>query len=189
MHEKDRRSTDKPFAYTDGTLQHPAIVKRVLGRNIDQLEFQPAVLANFARHKVAGADYPAIVSAGQSAQIRGLTVLEDAVEVQGVTCKGLSAKDVSFLDAFEGDEYGRVVCSVAQKADLSQSILCYVYVWIAELKALDPEIWVYEDFIRDKLANWVGTAQSEVEYQEADRLREAASTVQKRLTEERNGHA
>ena len=76
------------FVY--GSLMAEEVLKILLSGRVPKMT--PAVLANYARHPVAGACFPAIVArAGAS--------------VEGRLLDGLSARDLSALDYFEDEEY------------------------------------------------------------------------------------
>lgn len=107
-----------------GTLMVPEVLSRVIGRKGSGLKASDAILEGHTRHHVKGegplacslvdesissrnltldADYPAVVSAAAGSAILGreLTPLESSV--RGTLVTGLTAKDVEFLDEFEGD--------------------------------------------------------------------------------------
>ena len=87
------------FVY--GSLMAEEVLKILLSGRVPKMT--PAVLANYARHPVAGACFPAIVArAGAS--------------VEGRLLDGLSARDLSALDYFEDEEYVRTEVSVSPAA-------------------------------------------------------------------------
>ena len=150
-----------------GTLINAQILARVLARPISSLIVSPATLPNYCRHHVKGADYPAVITAEESLTIRPFN--ED-LNVQGTSVQGLTSRDIRFLDAFEGDEYERIAVQVSTSAGDQWA---YVYRWIGGLRNLSPDLWKYEDFLRDKAHRWVGTSRDEAEYRDADMLRQA----------------
>ncbi len=77
------------FAY--GTLQVPDIMARVTGKRFEGI---PAVLPDYQRSQISGADYPGI------APSRG-------VETPGTLFRGLDKEDLDRLDCFEGTLYRR----------------------------------------------------------------------------------
>ena len=81
---------------------------------------EPAVCA---RHAVRGEAYPAIV-----AKSNGL--------VKGIIYKDISQAELDALDAYEGDEYGRIRVFVETEADKIQA---WVYVWTGRKERLGPE--------------------------------------------------
>lgn len=61
-----------------------------------------------------------------------------------------------------------------------ENLEAHVYIWIGGLDKLSPELWSYEEFLRDKLHRWVGgppggesdpNSGEENEYAEVDRRR------------------
>jgi hypothetical protein len=77
--------------YAYGTLQVPAIIAHVIGR---ELTGQPARLRGYARYRVEGRPYPAIVEA-------------PGMEVDGVLYAGIAAAELERLDSYEGHLYER----------------------------------------------------------------------------------
>lgn len=52
-----------------------------------------------------------------------------------------------------------------------------VYIWIAPLSLLIPELWSYDTFIRDSAHKWVGPGEDVDEnYKEVDRRRQKIGT-------------
>lgn len=149
------------FAY--GTLMVPAIVSRVLGRDISDLTFQDAVLAGYSRHHIRERDYPAIVAAGQ------LGLGPSDASVRGTLIAGLGADDMRLLDVFEADEYRRAHVTVALLGDAARapeyrsgagieaagSARAEAYVWQARLAhLLERAEWSFDAFVRDKADAW-----------------------------------
>ena len=148
-----------------GTLMHSSILSRVLSRPVSSLIIRPATLANHARHQVKHADYPAVITASESFY---LTSRSDC-SVDGTLVQGLTESDIRFLDAFEGEEYERIIVTVSTGEEETEA---YVYKWVAGLGQLSERLWLYEDFLREKASRWVGK-EGEEEYKEADALRGA----------------
>ena len=125
------------FVY--GSLMAEEVLKILLSGRVPKMT--PAVLANYARHPVAGACFPAIVArAGAS--------------VEGRLLDGLSARDLSALDYFEDEEYVRTDVSVVAAGETRP---CTAYVWPsdkAHLLTLD-EAWSYDDFRRKDLPEYL----------------------------------
>lgn len=69
-----------------GTLVHPAVLQRVVGRSIKGVE---ATALEYNRVQVLGEDYPALVAFPESS-------------VVGLLVQGLTAHELRCLDAFEG---------------------------------------------------------------------------------------
>lgn len=158
------------FAY--GTLMVPAIVSRVLGRDISDLTFQDAVLPGFSRHHITGRDYPAIISSGKLGP-------EDA-SVRGTLISNLTPDDMRLLDVFEAEvssgrdladrqEYYRKHVTVSLLGDKTTGHLyksgagieaageaqAEAYVWQEHLAGLlEPAEWSFESFLRDKADAW-----------------------------------
>lgn len=139
----------------------PAIVSRVLGRDISDLAFQDAVLPGFSRHHITGRDYPAIISAGQLGP-------EDA-SVRGTLISNLTTDDMRLLDVFEAEEYYRKHATVQLLGDATSGQLyksgsgieaageahAEAYVWQEHLASLlEPAEWSFESFLRDKADAW-----------------------------------
>lgn len=106
------------FVY--GTLAEPAVCAGLLGRIPAPAT---AELRGYARHAVRGEAYPAIV-----AKSNGL--------VKGIIYKDISQAELDALDAYEGDEYGRIRVFVETEADQIQA---WVYVWTGRKERLGPE--------------------------------------------------
>ncbi|KAA1073432.1 hypothetical protein PGT21_012003 [Puccinia graminis f. sp. tritici] len=89
-----------------GTLMNEHILERVIGRPINKLNIQPAQLSGYCRFKIRDAHYPGLIpaSAAEVALKRPPTLEEQTVT--GMIVSGLSASDVTLLDAFEGEVSG-----------------------------------------------------------------------------------
>ena len=102
---------------------------------------------------------------------RGLT--DDERSVRGTVVAGLSANGLRLLDIFEGDEYRQAEVEATLLTQLASSVVdanvssahvlqtgstmpALVYTWSANLSRLEPRLWSYEDFLRDKAQRWVG---------------------------------
>lgn len=192
------------FVY--GTLCVPAVLKRVLGRECNDLTFQDAILPGYTRHCVKGEDYPAIVDRRATDTILGHQLEEEENITRGTFVSGLTIMDVRALDIFEGDEYKRrkVVVrtlyppstvhevpnflahpEIREPVDTPQSQAsptarhqkeeraCWIYAWSASLDRLEPKIWKFDDFMRDKARYWVSA--DTTEYDEVDQHRSLRS--------------
>ncbi|KAL4742104.1 hypothetical protein BDV11DRAFT_181569 [Aspergillus similis] len=112
-----------------GTLMAPQILHRVIHGSPtpqqwqkDLLQFRPAVLHGYRRHRVRGADYPGIIRESESTQNAPTDGSGSATEkaalpsgpasVLGSVVSGLTDGDVHRLDIFEGTEYRREKVSV-----------------------------------------------------------------------------
>ncbi|KAG8741744.1 hypothetical protein FRC10_002522 [Ceratobasidium sp. 414] len=113
---------------------------------------------------------------------------------------GLTMEDVALLDVFEGDEYNRVVVEahplvplVPISPKLTQTLLSasselpsslpaaltvQTYVWAAGTARLEPVIWQYDTFVKEKLWKWAGSGANNNEYYlEVDRRRDMQGTI------------
>jgi hypothetical protein len=50
-----------------------------------------------------------------------------------------------------------------------ESIRAFVYLWSAPQSRLEPTLWSFADFLRDKVHRWVGAGADMNEYSEVDR--------------------
>ena len=131
----------------------PEILARVCGHK-GQWTVKSAILHNYRRHRVAGADYPAIIPA-PNASVRGTYVT------------GLSRSDVAKLDIFEGSEYKRVdvkinVLDVVGDLDGKGNVEgagfdVQTYVWISRKSYLEDKEWDFAEFRKDKMKRWIGS--------------------------------
>jgi hypothetical protein len=117
-----------------------------------QLRIQPAILPHHRRHRVRGADYPAIVPHEGSA-------------VRGTYVTGLTDADVWRLDVFEGAEYvrrkarARVLVPGEGEGEVEvegEEVEAETYVWVADVAELEDREWDFEEFRREKMGFWVG---------------------------------
>ncbi|KAL4804900.1 putative disease resistance protein Aig2 [Aspergillus unguis] len=115
-----------------GTLMAPQILHRVIHGSPtpeqwqkDLVRFRPAILHDFRRHRVRGADYPGIIRARTQTQMQTsqkgaeeetiaapLPGSESSASVLGTVVSGLTDGDIHRLDIFEGSEYIREKVSV-----------------------------------------------------------------------------
>ncbi|KAF2663340.1 hypothetical protein BT63DRAFT_125127 [Microthyrium microscopicum] len=155
---------DTHTAFFYGTLMARSVLHRVIfgpsasdpnSTTLHNLSFAPAILPNYQRHKVIGADYPAILEAQQST-------------VRGTLVRGLTQGDIWRLDLFEGDEYERRKVSVRElkpshKTDLPSldgdevlgEVEAETYVWIMGENTLESREWDFDEFVREKMWRWV----------------------------------
>ncbi|KAL4903405.1 hypothetical protein BDW74DRAFT_39888 [Aspergillus multicolor] len=111
-----------------GTLMAPQILYRVIHGSVtpqqwqkDLLRFRPAVLHDYRRHRVRGADYPGIIheeahtqasdSVAETTDVPGIKLAAHA-SVLGTVVSGLTDGDIHRLDIFEGEMYERKKVSV-----------------------------------------------------------------------------
>ncbi|KAK4698914.1 hercynylcysteine S-oxide lyase, partial [Phenoliferia sp. Uapishka_3] len=146
------------------------VLSRVIGRDSASFSTSDAILKHHTRHHVKGQDYPAVVSASVGAAILGRKLDSEEASVRGTLVTGLTQKDVAFLDEFEGDEYERTSVQI-DPLDGSATIAAETYLWKGSmLHRLEPSLWSFADFMRDKAHRWVGQSESD-EYAEVDRRR------------------
>lgn len=163
-------------AFFYGTLMAPPVLHRVIwgsqtpptAAHASLLRIRPAILHAHRRHKVKRADYPAILPVDA----------QTASSVRGTLVDGLTDGDIWRLDIFEGSEYVRRkvhvrVLEQKQKGDggeggmgdLSQAeadnveaeeVEAETYIWRAGADRLEAEEWDFAEFVKDKMARWVG---------------------------------
>ena len=126
----------------------------------NQVHVRPALLKSYRRHRVNGADYPAIMPEPKST-------------VRGTLVSGLTDGDMWRLDIFEGDEYERKMVKVHVLTDegnvnveptekqLGEEVEADAYLWIASKNRLEDRAWDFEEFVREKMGRWVGLAAEE----------------------------
>lgn len=187
-------------AFFYGTLMHPAVIQRVIANDASHLKAAPAVLMSFTRHHVKNCDYPAIVPYNVGSVLLKRELNRDDRCVRGVIVSGLTPEDVALLDVFEGDEYNRVEveahplvpltpisatltqtllsASSELPAELPQPLAVQTYVWAAGTGRLEPTIWQYDTFVKEKLWRWAGSgANANEDYREVDRRRDMGGTI------------
>ena len=163
-------------AFFYGTLMAPEVLHRVCHGPANPtfstaqstyLKTSPAILHDYRRHRVKGADYPAILPAPSS-------------NVRGTFVTGLTDGDIYRLDIFEGDEYERrqVTCRLLTTLGdpmtgegnvEGDEVRAETYVWIAGRGRLDDREWDFAEFQREKMRFWVGGGErAEREYAEVD---------------------
>lgn len=171
----------KAFFY--GTLMSPPILHRVISPPNSNpslstiyhpsLTSHPALLPSHTRHKVLHADYPAVLPSPLPSSC-----------VRGVLVSGLTDGDLWRLDVFEGSEYERRKVKVRllardgkagerkgeeqvgeqqrihgkEQADgeLGEEVEAETYIWTAGASRLDAEEWDFDEFVREKMARWLG---------------------------------
>ncbi|KAK4565983.1 hypothetical protein LTR86_003832 [Recurvomyces mirabilis] len=158
-------------AFFYGTLMAPEVLHRVCHGSSSpdnpifqthNLKSHPAILHSHRRHRVKGADYPAILPHSTST-------------VRGTYVSGLTDADIWRLDIFEGDEYERrkVKCRLLTTVGDStgegnvegEIVEAETYIWIAGAEALEEREWDFEEFRKEKMRFWVGGSE---EFDEVD---------------------
>ncbi|KAF4555173.1 Hypothetical protein D9617_3g022450 [Elsinoe fawcettii] len=163
-----------------GTLIAPAILHRVIHGpsnptfptpSSSYVRTCPALLHSHRRHRVKGADYPAVIPASISSTVRG------------TFATGLTDADVRRLDIFEGDEYERrrvkvrkLLPSNSTDSSMNESeknkdleteqdtedmeegeeVEADTYIWTAGEHRLEDQEWDFDTFKREKMRFWIG---------------------------------
>ncbi|PPQ64595.1 hypothetical protein CVT26_001993 [Gymnopilus dilepis] len=168
-------------AFFYGTLMHPKILKAVIKNDGPHLKVCPAVLLDYTRHEVKGCDYPGIIPFDRGIKIINRELSQEEKSVRGTLVKGLTDKDMAYLDDFEGDEYRREKVQVHAlgllqdlSADLDSETFVtehppplpdspdtltpieaetYVY---ADENNLDASLWSFQDFVKHNAWKWYG---------------------------------
>ncbi|ETN36698.1 uncharacterized protein HMPREF1541_08976 [Cyphellophora europaea CBS 101466] len=164
-----------------GTLLAPPVLHRVIyGTSspdptshpaMRYLTIRPALLRDYRRHRVASADYPAIIP-------------EKGGTVRGSVVSGLTEGDVFRLDVFEGSQYtkgtvevevleGVALDELAPEAGVGKAadttptstkkpemVTAQTYIWTDGPTWLDPREWDFEDFKKHKMRRWMGGGDS-----------------------------
>ncbi|CAF1858797.1 hypothetical protein Bca4012_032454 [Brassica carinata] len=112
------------FVY--GSFQEPDIVNIMLERTPEIIS---VTLPGFKRFRLKGRLYPCIVPS-------------EAGEVHGKALMGLTDKELSNLDAVEGNEYEKVTVEVVRKEN-SAKMIVKTYIWINKN---DPDMYGEWDF-------------------------------------------
>jgi len=112
------------------------IMAYACGRDMGLLQAIPAWLRDHARHPVVGEDYPGLVAHAGSGP------------VHGVLYTGLEPPELERLDAFEGDEYERVMVTVEVGGQAgSTSLRAWVYRFRSEFASrLGAGPWSVQEF-------------------------------------------
>ncbi|THV07394.1 hypothetical protein K435DRAFT_710241 [Dendrothele bispora CBS 962.96] len=170
-------------AFFYGTLMHPKILLTVIDNNGSHLRLTPAVLLNYTRHKVKNQVYPGIVPYKRGRELFIRELEQEERSVRGMLVTGLTEEDIECLDQFEGDEYERITVDLypfgdllevshysidddktylpskppplPSHADLPTSMQADTYVMV-DIKRLEPELWSFEDFVRNNAWKWHG---------------------------------
>lgn len=119
-----------PPLFFYGTLRDPDILAAVLGRTIPADDLITAVAHSYVAVYVPGRVYPALVS-------------RPGATARGLLLQHATAKDRAALDAYEGDEYGRVVLKVDRDGT---DILANAYLPLLTIPADSPP-WSLEHWI------------------------------------------
>ncbi|KAF8839631.1 hypothetical protein BDN67DRAFT_743486 [Paxillus ammoniavirescens] len=176
-------------AFFYGTLMHPMILKRVIGNDGSHLRICPALLPDYTRHQIHGADYPGIVPYSKSRGMFDDDLELEARSVRGCLVIGLSSEDMTLLDIFEGNEYTRElvlvhplmpanVPPVPATNELEKALEVNTYVWCRPLSELRPNLWAFNEFVRDNAWKWVGSgSEGNRDYAEVDKRRAMSGAI------------
>lgn len=100
-----------------------------------------AELGGYARHPVRGEDYPGLAAAAPDARVAGRLYLD------------VDEASLARLDAFEGDEYERIVVSVRLVDGSEREAFCYRFGGVAAERLL-PGQWDPARFEREGKARF-----------------------------------
>jgi len=127
--------------FTYGSLMFAPVWRRVVAGEYRSL---PAVLRGYARRRIPGESYPALVEAAPESEVRGILYLD------------VSEADLRTLDRFEdeGSLYARVAVRVETEAGGEREAWSYLYLHPERTSA---EAWDPERFEREGMALFLGT--------------------------------
>lgn len=69
------------------------------------------------------------------------------------------------------------IISSDEKNSTGPQIQAGVYLWIAPTSMLEPALWTFEEFMRDKAHMWIGNGANDAEYMEVDRRRQMEGKI------------
>ncbi|KAE8857359.1 hypothetical protein PTNB29_08426 [Pyrenophora teres f. teres] len=162
-----------------GTLMAPPVLHRVIWgsptppteAHASLLHIRPAILHSHRRHRVEGADYPALVPVPSTSEDPSPS------SVRGALVTGLTDGDIWRLDIFEGDEYTREKVRVRILTEQNgneggadvlgvgasdggeiegEEVDTETYIWTAGAHRLEPNEWDFKEFVRERMERWVG---------------------------------
>ncbi|KAF8716055.1 hypothetical protein AX14_012444 [Amanita brunnescens Koide BX004] len=102
----------------------------------------PARVRGYARLRLHGKDYPAVVKHA------------DASAVDGLLFRPQNQSQRQKLDDFEGETYLATQVDV-QTVDGAEVADADIYLWNGDLDAISTEDWDLEIFIRERLDDWL----------------------------------
>ncbi|KAF2646848.1 hypothetical protein P280DRAFT_441284 [Massarina eburnea CBS 473.64] len=186
-------ATDSHTAFFYGTLMAPPVLHRVIWGttsaptpvHASSLTIRPAILPAHQRHKVRGADYPAVLPCAAGAPATGSSPDASPPSVRGTLVQGLTSGDMWRLDIFEGSDYTRrkvrvrVVESAHPETSPSpqdgnpstEEIEAETYIWTASPSALEASEWDFSEFVREKMGRWTGEEVLDEGMKEVDGMR------------------
>jgi gamma-glutamylcyclotransferase (GGCT)/AIG2-like uncharacterized protein YtfP len=126
--------------FTYGSLVIPPVMHAVTGLNF---QYRKASLRDYARFKLKGETYPAIIH-------------RTGAKTDGIIYLGVDALSLKRLDEFEGELYERV--SVRVEADQGESFRAETYVIKLEhSNLLSSEPWDLEEFEKNHLQEFMAS--------------------------------
>lgn len=76
------------------------------------------------------------------------------------------------------DHFAQLLQAAPLSDKLAPAVPAETYIWSASLNQLEPELWSYEVFVKEKLQNWVGdSSTSNEDYEKVDERREMNGTI------------
>ena len=147
-----RESVDTARAiFLYGSLMAKEILGSALGIEPSEVDglLRPrtAVLAGYARYKVQGASFPALVPLYEDK-------IGQAPGVQGVVVWPRGQEDVARLDEMERVYYTREEVNVRMTSS-DEVCKAYTYVWKGSRSELEEEEWDYQGFSARHLQYWL----------------------------------
>ncbi|WIA33423.1 hypothetical protein OEZ86_006556 [Tetradesmus obliquus] len=125
-------------AFVYGTLMAPEVLKLLIKR---VPESRAATLKGYARYRVKGQVFPAIIPSTSESKVKGMVLME------------LSRSELHILDVYESEEYYRA--TVEPELEDGSTSPADVYVWKDEHKHLLDGEWIYEEWRQLHLHRWV----------------------------------
>ncbi|ORY19238.1 hypothetical protein BCR34DRAFT_621081 [Clohesyomyces aquaticus] len=184
-------------AFFYGTLMAPPVLHRVIWGSSNPptpahaslLTIRPAILHRHQRHKVKNVDYPAILPANMTTSVRGtlVTGLTDGdvwrldifegyeYKRQKVRVRVLELNPNAHENKYEKGNnaeggLGDLSSDHSSTTESTEEIEAETYIWVAGKHRLEPEEWDFQEFVREKMARWVGREAAETDegFQEVD---------------------
>ncbi|WIA33424.1 hypothetical protein OEZ86_006556 [Tetradesmus obliquus] len=132
-------------AFVYGTLMAPEVLKLLIKR---VPESRAATLKGYARYRVKGQVFPAIIPSTSESKVKGMVLME------------LSRSELHILDVYESEEYYRA--TVEPELEDGSTSPADVYVWKDEHKGqllLQQPDWDYSEFMQQHLPAYLDMTQ------------------------------
>ncbi|WIA13284.1 hypothetical protein OEZ85_006869 [Tetradesmus obliquus] len=132
-------------AFVYGTLMAPEVLKLLIKR---VPESRAATLKGYARYRVKGQVFPAIIPSTSESKVKGMVLME------------LSRSELHILDVYESEEYYRA--TVEPELEDGSTTPADVYVWKDEHKGqllLQQPDWDYSQFMQQHLPAYLDMTQ------------------------------